>query len=54
MNLAAIFLLLVQSGACAQTQFQSADGATLAVLVCPRVVAPDAEEPAPKAPERRT
>ena len=60
MNLAAIFAFLLTSGICAETEFHSPDGARLTVMVCPRVVAADAQ-PDPKAapqpparPERRT
>lgn len=35
MNFAAILALLLQSGVCAQTRFQSPDGAGLTVVVCP-------------------
>lgn len=35
MNFAAILALLLQSGMCAQTHFQSPDGAGLTVVVCP-------------------
>jgi hypothetical protein len=54
MNLAAIFALLLHSGVCAQSEFHSADGNTLEVMVCPRMTAPDTTgpvaptEPAPK------
>jgi len=50
MNLAAIFALLLQSGVCAQSEFHSADGNTLAIMVCPRMTAPDTTAPAEPAP----
>ena len=55
MNLAAIFALLLQSGVCAQTAFQRADGSTLAIMVCPRMATPDSgapAEPSDPAPEQ--
>ena len=50
MNLAAIFALLLQSGVCAQTEFNGVDGRTLAIMVCPRTVAPDSTAPTEPAP----
>jgi hypothetical protein len=46
MNLAAIFALLLQSGVCAQSEFQRPDGTALAIMVCPRMATPDSAAPA--------
>ena len=55
MTLAAIFAFLLASGACAQTTFQGEDGVRLEVIVCPRMVAPEAsEDPQPEPPKRAT
>ncbi len=59
MSLATIFAYLLATGACAQAEFQAADGTRLAVMVCPRTLAaeqvpPDAAPPAPPEPEKRT
>ena len=51
MNLAAIFALLLQSGACAQSTFRGPEGAVLTVIVCPQVLVPDAETEAPETPQ---
>ena len=59
MNLAAIFALLLQSGACAQSTFRGPEGAVLTVIVCPHVVVPGAptgempDDLAPEAPPAR-
>jgi hypothetical protein len=55
MNLAALFALLIQTGACAPTEFHGSDGSTLSVLVCPMMNAPTATSPdeAPKKEERK-
>ena len=44
MNLAALFALLLQSGACAPTDFQGTDGSKLTIMICPML------KPAPAAP----
>lgn len=50
MNLAAIFALLLSTGVCSQSDFQSRDGSTLSVMVCPRVIPQTAPELAPVEP----
>ncbi len=45
MNLGAVFLMLIQIGACAPVDFNGTDGTTLRVLVCPVKMAP-AQPPA--------
>ncbi len=50
MNLAALFALLLQSGACAPVEFKGQDGSGLTVLVCP-MLRPSAE-PSPEIPEQ--
>jgi hypothetical protein len=53
MSIAMLIALLLQSGACAQTQFQGPDGATLNVVVCPMMTPAGAEPEAPPAPEAK-
>ena len=54
MSMAAIFALLLASGACAQTEFRGVDGSRLAVLVCPVVMgAEEVPETEPEAPGLR-
>jgi len=51
MNLAAILAMLISSGVCAKSDFHSPDGATLRVVVCPVMAAPEPPaEDAPPAP----
>jgi hypothetical protein len=55
MNLAILFSMLLQSGACAPVNFAGPDGSELTVLVCPMLRVspsepPPASEPAPAAP----
>lgn len=54
MNIAAILALLISSGACGHADFNSPDGGTLQVVICPMVQGPAHEPPAegdaPKAP----
>jgi hypothetical protein len=56
MNLAAIFALLIQTGACTSSEFHGNDGSTLSVMVCPMMQSPTAassETEAPKKEERK-
>jgi hypothetical protein len=50
MNVAAIMALLLSSGVCAKTEFHSAAGTTLQVVVCPMLAAPAANAPSDDAP----
>ena len=52
MNIAAILALLLASGACSKSDFHTADGATLRVVVCPMTMTGSAPDGAPDgAPE---
>lgn len=52
MTMAAIFALLISSGACSESHFATPDGMVLAVLTCPRLVVPQEAPPGP--PPKRT
>jgi hypothetical protein len=52
MNLAAIFALLIQTGACATNEFHGSDGSALSVMVCPMMQAPAAHAPDAEAPKK--
>jgi len=60
MNLAALFALLLQSGACAPTEFHGSDGSNLTIMICPMLkpapaTTPEdapAQEEAPKPPAK--
>ncbi len=57
MNLAAIFALLIQTGACTSSEFHGGDGSTLSVMVCPMMQSPanspSPDTEAPKKEERK-
>ena len=46
MTAAMLIALLLQSGACSESRFQGADGATLSVVVCPMLTPKNDDAPA--------